>query len=250
VKDLAGDGVLALFGAPVTSEDDPERAIRAGIRIAEELASYAEDVRRSYGQEGCGVRVGIGTGPVVVGELTAGARVEYAAFGDPVNTAPRLQASARPAAVLVDAETHRLSRSAFVWAEPVELELKGKAAAVLGYEVRGLRPEHRRGREAADLDIRLVGRDAELAAAVSLVDGLRAGVGGVLFITGEPGIGKSRLLAELRERFDGRWLEGRCVSYGESLPYWPFRELLRDWLGLSAGEPELRARIALRRTGA
>jgi class 3 adenylate cyclase len=247
VKDLAGDGVLAFFGAPVTSEDDPERAIRAGIRIAEELASYAEEVRRSYGQEGFGVRVGIGTGPVVVGELTAGARVEYAAFGDPVNTAARLQASARPGVVLVDAETHRLAKSAFVWAEPVELELKGKADPVLAYEVRGLRPEHRRGREAADLDIRLVGRDAELAAAISLVDDLQAGVGGMVFITGEPGIGKSRLLAELRERFDGRWLEGRCVSYGESLPYWPFRELLRDWLGLSADEPELRARIVLRR---
>jgi ABC-type oligopeptide transport system substrate-binding subunit/class 3 adenylate cyclase len=247
VKDLAGDGVLAFFGAPVTSEDDPERAVRAGIRIAEELASYAEEVRRSFGQEGFGVRVGIGTGPVVVGELTAGPRVEYAAFGDSVNTAARLQASARPGAVLVDADTRRLAGTAFTWGEPVELELKGKTGTVLAYEVRGLRTGHRRGREAADLDIRLVGRDAELAAAVSLLDGLHTGVGGVVFITGEPGIGKSRLLAELRERLDGRWLEGRCVSYGESLPYWPFRELLRDWLGLGADEPELRARIALRR---
>jgi len=247
VKDLAGDGVLAFFGAPVTSEDDPERAIRAGIRIAEELASYAEEVRRAFGQEGFGVRVGIGTGPVVVGELTAGLRVEYAAFGDSVNTAARLQARARPGAILVDEETRRLAGAAFIWAEPVELELKGKADTVLAYEVRGLRAGHRRGREPADLDIRLVGRDAELTAAVSLVDSLHAGVGGMLFITGEPGIGKSRLLAELRERFDGRWLEGRCVSYGESLPYWPFREILRDWLGLSVDEPELRARIALRR---
>jgi class 3 adenylate cyclase len=82
VKDLAADGVLAFFGAPVTSEDDPERAIRAGIRISEEMASYAEEVRRSFGQEGFGVRVGIATGTVVLGELTAGARVEYAAFGD------------------------------------------------------------------------------------------------------------------------------------------------------------------------
>ena len=247
VKDLAGDGVLAFFGAPVTSEDDPERAIRAGIRIAEELASYAEEVRRAFGQEGFGVRVGIGTGPVVVGELTAGLRVEYAAFGDSVNTAARLQARARPGAILVDEETRRLAGAGFIWAEPVELELKGKADTVLAYEVRGLRAGHRRGREPADLDIRLVGRDAELTAAVSLVDSLHAGVGGMLFITGEPGIGKSRLLAELRERFDGRWLEGRCVSYGESLPYWPFREILRDWLGLSVDEPELRARIALRR---
>jgi ABC-type oligopeptide transport system substrate-binding subunit/class 3 adenylate cyclase len=248
VKDLAGDGVLALFGAPVTSEDDPERAIRAGIRIADELAAYAEEVRRSFGQEGFGVRVGIGTGPVVLGELTAGARVEYAAFGDTVNTAARLQANARPGTVLVDADTHRLARAAFTWSEPVELTLKGKAGTVLAYEVRGLRAEHGRTREAAESDTRLVGRDAELTAAVSLIEGLQSGIGGMVFITGEPGIGKSRLLAELRERFDGRWLEGRCVSYGESLPYWPFRELLRDWLGLTASEPELRARIALRRS--
>ena len=147
VKDLAGDGVLAFFGAPVTSEDDPERAIRAGIRIAEELASYAEEVRRAFGQEGFGVRVGIGTGPVVVGELTAGLRVEYAAFGDSVNTAARLQARARPGAILVDEETRRLAGAAFIWAEPVELELKGKADTVLAYEVRGLRAGHRRGRE-------------------------------------------------------------------------------------------------------
>jgi ABC-type oligopeptide transport system substrate-binding subunit/class 3 adenylate cyclase len=247
VKDLAGDGVLAFFGAPVTSEDDPERAIRAGIRITEELTSYAEEVRRSFGQEGFGVRVGIGTGPVVLGELSAGARVEYAAFGDTVNTAARLQAAARPGAVLVDAETRRLSGAAFIWSEPTELALKGKVRTVRGYEVRGLGTGNWRGRAAADLDTRLVGRDAELSAAVSLIEGMRAGVGSMLFITGEPGIGKSRFLAELRERFDGRWLEGRCVSYGESLPYWPFRELLRDWLGLSVDEPELRARIALRR---
>jgi ABC-type oligopeptide transport system substrate-binding subunit/class 3 adenylate cyclase len=247
VKDLAGDGVLAFFGAPVTSEDDPERAIRAGLRIAEEMASYAEEVRRSFGQEGFGVRVGIATGPVVLGELSAGARVEYAAFGDSVNTAARLQASARGGAVLVDAETRRLARAAFLWTEPVELELKGKAGTVLAYEARGLRTEPGRAREAAGLDTRLVGRDAELAASVSLLDGLHTGVGGVLFVTGEPGVGKSRLLMELRARFGGRWLEGRCVSYGESLPYWPYRELLREWLGLSVDEPELRARIVLRR---
>ena len=102
---------------------------------------------------------------------------------------------------------------------------------------------------------RLIGRDRELDAGRDAVAGVLAGTGGILLVTGEPGIGKTRLLAELHDLFDagspqhGRalWLEGRCVSYGESLPYWPFRDLLRAWIGVLADEPELRVRVALRR---
>ncbi|MGZ4275555.1 MAG: AAA family ATPase [Solirubrobacteraceae bacterium] len=93
----------------------------------------------------------------------------------------------------------------------------------------------------------LVGREPELATAAAVLAGAEAGTGTVLFVTGEAGIGKSRLLGEMRERFGGRWLEGHCASYGDQLSYWPFRELLRDWLGAGADEPELRVRIALRR---
>src|SRR5439155_17997938 len=101
----------------------------------------------------------------------------------------------------------------------------------------------------------LVGREAELAIAHNAAEAVLAGTGGILFITGEAGIGKSRLAAELRafvEAADSahgppRWLEGRCVSYGESLPYWPYRDILRDWLGVALQEPELRLRVALRR---
>ena len=103
-------------------------------------------------------------------------------------------------------------------------------------------------------ETRLVGRDTELAAAQTAVDAVLTGAGGVVFVTGEAGIGKSRLVAELRNTTnrtdDGRrliWLEGRCVSYGETMPYWPFRELLREWLGVSLDDPELRTRLALRR---
>ena len=96
IKDLAGDGVLALFGAPTAHEDDPERAVRASLRIVEEIADYAREVEDAWGVTGFGVRVGVQTGPVVVGAIGAGSRVEYAALGDAVNTAARLQSLGEP----------------------------------------------------------------------------------------------------------------------------------------------------------
>jgi len=258
VKDLAGDGVLALFGAPTAHEDDPERAVRAALRVVDEITRYASEVERAFGHEGFGVRVGVDTGPVVVGALGAGSRVEYAALGDAVNTAARLQSVAEPGTVLVGEETHRRVSPVFAWSEPRELELKGKAEPVTAYRVEGVLAAPGYARELEAVQVRLVGRERELATAVEVVDAALAGAGGILFLTGEPGIGKTRLTAELRRHVEDApapaeqrrplWIEGRCVSYGESMPYWPFRDLLRSWLGVLADEPELRVRLALRRT--
>ena len=254
VKDLAGDGVLALFGAPVAYEDDAERAALAGLRIVEEMSAYGAEVERSWGVAGFGVRVGIATGPVVMGALGAGGRVEYAAFGDTVNTAARLQSATEPGSVLVDPATRRLLEPLFEWAEPVELELKGKDGSVSASVALRPRAEAGRARGLGETAVEVIGRRAELAAVRETLEAARAGSGGVVFVTGEAGIGKSRLLTELRELAsapgegpDPLWLEGRCVSYGESLPYWPFRDLLREWLGAGRDEPELRVRVSLRR---
>ena len=254
VKDLAGDGVLAFFGAPVAYEDDAERAVRAGLRIAEEMAVYAGEVERGWGVEGFGVRIGVATGPVVLGAIGAGARVEYAAFGDTVNTAARLQTAAEPGTVLADADTRRQLEPLFEWGEEQAVELKGKTAPVAASVAHRPRAEasKRRGLDGPEVD--LVGRPAELAVIAEVLGAARTGSGGVVFMTGEAGIGKSRLLAEMHglaetagEGPQPLWLEGRCVSYGESLPYWPFRDLLREWLGAGRDEPELRLRVALRR---
>ena len=255
VKDLAGDGVMALFGAPVAHEDDPERAIRAGLRIVDDIADYGRDVEGAWGIAGFSVRVGISTGLVVVGAVGTGSRVEYAALGDAVNTAARLQAAARPGSVLVGGETQRLAAYAFVWADAVQLSLKGKAESYTAVDALGVSATPSRGRGFEGAQAAMVGRERELSAGASAVEAALAGSGGVVFVTGEPGIGKTRLLTELRAAFEGglpargraRWLEGRCVSYGESMPYWPLRDLLRSWLGVLADEPELRVRVALRR---
>jgi ABC-type transport system substrate-binding protein/class 3 adenylate cyclase len=256
VKDLAGDGVLAFFGAPTAAEDDAERAARAALRIVEEVNGYGQEVARAWGVEGLSVRVGIATGPVVVGLIGAGSRVEFAAFGDTVNTAARLQSAAAPGTVLADVPTRRLIAPLFVWGETVELDLKGKAEPVSAVSLAAAAPtDGRSQRGIAGMESQLVGREAELVRAREAVDAVLAGAGRILFLTGEPGIGKSRLLVELHGEFErGRsvggeklWLEGRCVSYGESVPYLPFRELIREWLGVGRDAPELRARLGLRR---
>jgi ABC-type oligopeptide transport system substrate-binding subunit/class 3 adenylate cyclase len=250
VKDLAGDGVLALFGAPVSHEDDAERGVRAAVRITQDIAAYGREVEASWGLQGFGVRVGVNTGPVVLGPIGAGQRVEYAAFGDTVNTAARLQAAAEPGHILVDETTRRLVESHFEWSEPSRIDVKGKQDPVVATAVAGVRAAARPRAQA-----RLVGRDRELAAIRQGLDDVLAGTGGILFITGEAGIGKSRLVAEAHDLISaagpefGRpvWLEGRCVSYGESLPYWAYRDLVREWLGAGEDDPELRVRVALRR---
>ncbi|MFN8232374.1 MAG: ABC transporter substrate-binding protein [Actinomycetota bacterium] len=255
VKDLAGDGIFALFGAPTAHEDDPERAIRAGLRIVEDVGEYAHEVERAWSIAGFGVRVGVNSGPVVTGIVGGGGRVEYGATGDTVNVAARLQSVAEPGQVLVGDATRRLSGPAFTWDPPVELSLKGKADPVSASAVTGVTGASGRRRDDDEHRTRLVGRDRELAAAMESVDAALGGSGHVLFLTGEPGIGKTRLLTELRAAFESGhpalgeplWLEGRCVSYGESMPYWPFRDLLRSWLGLPIDEPELRARVTLQR---
>jgi len=250
VKDLAGDGVLAFFGAPTTREDDAERAVRCALRVVGEMEEYAREVRRGWGAEGFGVRVGAATGAVVVGEVGGGSRVEYAAFGDTVNLAARLQSAAEPGCVLVDDATHRAVQGLFEWGEARELELKGKSEPVVAWPVAGVAADGRT-RGLPGVETRLVGRSRELGLGREALQALQAGRGGILVVSGDAGIGKTRLLDELRElaeREGSCWLEGRCVSYGESLPYWPFRDLLRgEWIGAGADEPELRIRVGLRR---
>ena len=130
VKDVAGDGVLAFFGAPVAHEDDIERAVLAGLEIQRSIAPHAEAVRRDHGIDSFGVRVGIESGLVVTGPVGGGSRVEYGATGDAVNVAARLQARGPIGSVLVGPRAHAEVEPLFTWSEPRALELVGKAEPV------------------------------------------------------------------------------------------------------------------------
>jgi class 3 adenylate cyclase len=249
VARLMGDGVLAFFGAPVAHEDDPERAVRCGldmVRSIEELDS----ARHTPGAEGLRVRVGINTGPVVVGLVGTDSAHEYTAMGDAVNVAARMQASARPGSVLVTSATYRFIASLVEAADVGTLELKGKSDAVHAYEVSAIKRGAVQKRGLTGLRSPMIGRDAELARLLSIFRVVQAGQGRVATVLGDPGLGKSRLLAEMhstleREVGPVRWIEGRCLSYGETMPYHLVIDIVRSAIGVTSATDQAEVADAL-----
>jgi len=251
VAQLLGDGVLAFFGAPVAHEDDPARAVRAALDIQAAIAAYARELAGYV--DDFAMRIGIHTGEVVVGEIGSAEHVEYLAVGDAVILASRLQGAATPGKVLVSESTARLVRGTFELASLGEIRVKGKTAPVAVFEVARPLAAPARTRKPVGLRSPLVGREAELVALTGALEGLCQGHGAIVALLGEAGIGKSRLVEEAHAWAQSHlcqpphWLEGRALSYGAALSYWTITQLLKADLGLSDGDPEVRARVALRR---
>jgi len=247
---LMGDGILAFFGAPIAHEDDAERACRAALEILEGARGYAARLEKERGIYGFNVRVGIHTGLVVVGEVGSDLRVEYTAMGDAVNTASRIEEAAQPGTVLITNDTHRLIAPLFETEALGPIEARGRAEPVSVFRVLASRVVGGKARGIEGLESPLVGRDAEFQALREVLGRLQAGVGGIVTVVGEVGIGKSRLVVELRKEaasLGARWVEGRCLSYGESMAYHPWVDMLHGLLGVSAEDPPLAVRNALRR---
>lgn len=243
---LLGDAVLAFFGAPVAHEDDPARAVRAALQILETIRAYAVLVKERYGMD-FAIRIGINTGPVVVGDVGSDLKYEYTAMGDAINLAARLQSAAQPMAALVSQNTQRFIAPLFELADLGQIEVKGKSEPVQIYEVRGARSEPGKVRGLAGLSSPMVGRDAELATLLQLSGRLVKGEGSVAVVVGEAGLGKSRLLSEWRRSTDGyqpiHWAVGHCLSYGRQLAYHLLVDLVHSLLGVrpAAEADEVRA---------
>lgn len=238
IAHLLGDGLLAFFGSPIAHEDDPERAVRAALDISASLRPFSVEHAAETGIE-FQVRIGVNTGPVIVGDVGSDLRYEYTAIGDAVNVAARIQGEAAPGSILIAAPTYRFIAPKFETRYVGPLTLKGKAEPVIAYEVLGLKtvPEPTRG--LPGLGSSIVGRDRPLAQLQNLLDAVVTSRGGAAaLLLGEPGIGKSRLLRELRLRQDSAslagWAEGRCVSFGSGMPYHLLLDLLRSLLGITA----------------
>src|SRR4051794_26056630 len=192
---LMGDAIFAFFGAPTAHEDDPQRAVSAGLDIISGIDSYKEDVRARHGLD-LDVRVGIHTGPVMVGQVGSDLRLEYTAMGDAVNVAARMEQTADPGTVQVTAETHRLVESLFDVESRGGVEVKGKAEPVEAYTV--LRRRHAHGAAREMRDSPFVGRERELEELTRAIEDAQAGGGRIVSIVGEAGLGKSRLVEEAR----------------------------------------------------
>jgi ABC-type transport system substrate-binding protein/class 3 adenylate cyclase len=242
VAQLAGDGLLAVFGAPVAHEDDSERAVRAGVAIQRALERYGADVREAY-EIDIRARIAVNTGPIMIASGDGDASGRYNALGDTVNVTARLQALADEGDVLLGPQTAVQVRSSFELDELGPTTLRGRAAPIDRYRVVGEVEPGPTAPEGA-----LVGRDGELGQVREALDRLADGIGAILAITGEAGIGKSRLLVEAAAPLTDRLLvlEGRGLSYAQEFPYAPVRELLRDWLGAGATTSEARVRLDLK----
>src|SRR5262244_717096 len=249
INQFLGDGVMALFGAPVANEDHTQRALSAALAIQRGLQPLTEEVHRQHGVE-FRMRMGINTGLVVVGAIGRDLRMAYSAVGDTTNLAARLLGLAQPGQIVVSRRTQQLSAGFFVFEDLGEFQVKGKRDPVRVYavsrEISGqTRLEVSRERGLTPL----VGRDQELGLLAGLHRRATAGQGAIALLVGDAGVGKSRLLYEFSHRIEvegGIELETTCVSYGRSMAYRPIVGLLRRYLGLSEGisGEEIRSRTA------
>jgi class 3 adenylate cyclase len=249
---LMGDAVLAFFGAPVAHEDDPVRATRAGLDLLAVARDCAAELESSHGLD-FAVRVGISTGLVVLGNVGSQMRYDYldigeTAIGDSVNLAAHLQAAARPMTLLISEATYRFVQPIFDCADLGTIALKGAERSTRAYQVIGPKAEPGRTRGLGGLESPMVGREQELAELLRSGKAVQGGRGQVALIIGEPGLGKSRMLAEWWAVTTPalQWAVGRCISYGQNFAYHLLLDLLRSLLGVAPAAEEAEQHAALK----
>lgn len=243
VNQLAGDGLMALFGAPIAHEDAPYRAVRAACEIQLALTEFNRALRARRGFE-LMARIGINTGPVVVGTVGNDLKMDYTAIGDTTNLAARLQSLAAPGSILASESTQRLVRGFFQVRAAGPFEIRGKAEPVTAYEILG-RSEITTALGAAEARglTPLVGREAELSQLAEGFARVRSTVPQVIAVVGDAGSGKSRLVYEFRQSLVGQpvvFFEGRCSALKQKIPYAPFLVMLKQFFAITAADPPSR----------
>ncbi|MBI4561491.1 MAG: AAA family ATPase, partial [Candidatus Rokubacteria bacterium] len=240
VNQFLGDGIMALFGAPIAHEDHGQRAVHAALGIRKALEDYQDELQRRRGI-GFQVRQGLNTGLVVVGSIGSDLRMDYTAVGDTTNVAARLQQAADPGRIVISEATHRLTAGYFQTRSLGELPLKGKAEPVSAWEVISAREARTRLEVEAERGLTpFIVRERELRLLFDCFEKAKAGHGQVAFLVGEPGIGKSRLVLEFRRRLgdEATWLEGHSMSFGRSIAFHPLIDLLKRNFRVEEGDSE------------
>jgi class 3 adenylate cyclase/tetratricopeptide (TPR) repeat protein len=243
VARLQGDGLLAFFGAPIAHEDDPQRAVLAGLEIVRGMRTYGRQIKETWGID-FDVRVGINTGLVVVGAVGSDLRVEYSALGDAINLAARMEQSALTGTVQIAEATYKLVAPLFEFEVVEDLPVKGRAAPVTAYRVLQRKAEPGSLRGITGLHAPLIGRKSELEALWVAMKALDRGSGHVVSVCGEAGLGKSRLISEFQQAvltdpsLNVQWLEGRALSFETKTPFAPFINLFGRFFELRSGDPD------------
>ncbi|MBI5291601.1 MAG: AAA family ATPase [Chloroflexi bacterium] len=248
IDKFVGDAVMAVFGAPVAHEDDPDRALRTALSMRERMGAFNRRWAERLGQS-VSLHIGVNTGIVIAGNVGSDMRLSYTVMGDTVNTASRLEGAAQTGQIFVSAETQRLTAEAFAFAELPPLLVKGKREPLTAYELLRARLVPGKARGLKGMARVFVGREAEVAQLRGIAAGLAAGAGHIVLVTGDAGLGKSRLMAEWRDDLqrDGRirYLEGRCFAHTTSLAFGPLLDLFRRLAGISDEDDEAQARARL-----
>ncbi len=240
-----GDGILALFGAPIAHEDHPQRALYAALRMHEAMRRHADRIRLEQGVS-LQIRVGIHTGEVVVRSIRKdNLRADYDPVGHTIHIASRMETMAAPSSILVSEATHKLTEGYFEFKPLGNTQVKGIPEPLAVYEVLGLGSLRTRLQVAAHRGLaRFVGRKAELEALQRALEKASAGCGQIVAVVGEAGVGKSRLFHEFKQRSQRGvlLLETFSVSHGKAFAYLPLIELLRNYFQITAQDDERRCR--------
>jgi class 3 adenylate cyclase/tetratricopeptide (TPR) repeat protein len=246
VNKMTGDGIMALFGAPIALEHAPQRAIRSALAIQREMTKFSNHLRSESGIPPMKMRIGIHTGPVVVGSLGNDLRVEFTAMGDTVNLASRMEGLAEPGSTYVTEETFKITEGLFRFEALGEKQVKGKEAAVKAYRVITTSARRTRFDVSAERGLTpFVGRERELELLLDGFERAKAGRGQAFSIMGEAGVGKSRLLYEFRKAIaneDATFLEGRCLSYSRGVAYHPIIDLLKSNFNVKESDDDFQIR--------
>lgn len=248
VDKFIGDCIMAVFGAPIALEDDAERALRASLAMRERLEGFNRRWIDKL-EEPLSLHIGINSGTVIAGNVGNDLRMSYTVMGDTVNVASRLEGAATHGQIFVSQSTHRLTSGAFQFRALDPISVKGKKEPLTVYELidAKIQPDKIRGLEG--LVAPLVGRDWECKAICKAVSGTRRGRSAIVLVSGDAGVGKSRLLREVQsnESEGVTWLEGRCFASTQTLSYAPILDLIRRRSGITNEQNIQEQQAALRR---
>ena len=239
---MMGDGIMAFFGAPLAHEDDPERAVLAGLAIIDEIGPFCDKIREELDLE-FNIRVGINTGIVVVGDIGSDLAMEYTAMGDTVNMAARMEETAEPGTVQVSEETYKMIAPLFEVTALEGVGVKGREEPVQTYRIVSPKSKPGKVRGVEGLSSPLVGRSEEFERLRTALKEVGQGRGQVAFLIGEAGLGKSSLIDELHREWlshgndESSWAVARGISYDTTQPYSLFQQVIRQSCGIEPNDP-------------